>query len=51
MDNQPVGPDEAFARESGALDRDLEDRHRPNLAAEEGRQMIGGLIAGMRFVG
>jgi hypothetical protein len=51
MDDQSVGPDEAFARDLEQLDRDLEQRQRPGLTAEERRQMIGGLIEGMRFVG
>lgn len=50
MDEQPTGPDEAFARELEALDRDLEQRQRPDVLVKV-VDLIPGLIAGMRLVG
>ncbi|MET4683130.1 hypothetical protein [Brevundimonas faecalis] len=50
MDDQSDGPDEAFARDLEQLDRDLEQRQRPNVPAKT-VDLITGLLAGMRLVG
>ena len=50
MDTQPCGRDEAFARELAELDRELEQRHEPEIPAPT-LDLVAGLIAGMTLVG
>ncbi|MFC5370952.1 hypothetical protein ACFPIF_00195 [Brevundimonas faecalis] len=50
MEKKSTGPDEAFARELEQLDRDLEQRQRPDVPVKV-VDLIPGLLAGMRLVG
>lgn len=50
METKPLGPDEAFARDLQQLDRDLEQRDRPDIPTPTA-DLVAGLIAGLRLAG
>lgn len=50
MDIETLGRDEGFARDLEQLDRELEQRERPDVPAPT-VDLIAGLVAGLRLVG
>lgn len=50
MDMEALGPDEGFARDLEQLDRELEQRERPDIPTPT-VDLITGLVAGLRLAG